>query len=591
MHNSHQSNSKLAPNKLESPKKKKMNSSSKSKYNVVKILGVEREEATNSIRIIKLVRMKKPEFTDTEVINIDDDDEKENVIEISDSEDEGTKEFVRIDDSFNLVTENSQKSSLKISKVESTNFSPQKSLPTVISITTDDVNNTNIFDQIQKARKSLPAKFETDSEGTDQSAAVTELNVNMRPRRAKKVPQKLVDANDEGSLLAVPITAGTKVKRMSKKRKSEDEELESMKPKKIQRRSQKNDTSENVQPENSRVLQEQPEKPKQTPVGAKKGRNSTTPKEIQQSSIPITKQVRRFTIQLEKINASKYLSVSEPNSPNLDMALRTFEKSASVPNLSKAEPKRKEVPAAVKLRTSERVKKIALKKLGEEQVRQRHLEIRKMILNDYPVPEGFVRRTYPKTSHDQSIYRPAPPIKYPSDFHEPESFFASLNLTANNKNFPLGVRISPEVTHLPPTPPPSAEKVDLNISSSKGYNVMKLKCHKTCVNSNVHQKKHKVDISSPLGMLLTTRDLVDEKYVQESLKRIEQGCQTGGVDIKAREKAVKTPRGRFGRKSSVSGALAEMKSAGLERNVMRRGRRPKGFKSVEDIQEFLKTEL
>jgi hypothetical protein len=127
-------------------------------------------------------------------------------------------------------------------------------------------------------------------------------------------------------------------------------------------------------------------------------------------------------------------------------------------------------------------------------------------------------------------------------------------------------------TTLPPTPPPSPfddnHKLDFT---------MKLKCHKTCTLSNVHQKKHRVDISSPVGVMITRRDVVDEKYIRESLRRIEENSKAPKVDrneqwIHATSggRVFKTPRGRFGRKLPVSDVLEEMREAGKGRSYMTR---------------------
>jgi hypothetical protein len=127
-------------------------------------------------------------------------------------------------------------------------------------------------------------------------------------------------------------------------------------------------------------------------------------------------------------------------------------------------------------------------------------------------------------------------------------------------------------TTLPPTPPPSPFDDNVKLDFT-----MKLKCHKTCTLSNVHQKKHRVDISSPVGVMITRRDVVDEKYIHDSLRRIEENSKAPKVDrneqwIHATSggRVFKTPRGRFGRKLPVSDVLEEMREAGKGRSFMMR---------------------
>lgn len=103
----------------------------------------------------------------------------------------------------------------------------------------------------------------------------------------------------------------------------------------------------------------------------------------------------------------------------------------------------------------------------------------------------------------------------------------------------------------------------------------KLKCHRGCYSSRTHQKKHRTEISSPLGLILTKRDQVDESYKKDSLKKMEDLCKAPKLDkfdqfIHATRdgKISKTPRGRFGRKVEPSEILISMKDAGRERNFM-----------------------
>lgn len=113
--------------------------------------------------------------------------------------------------------------------------------------------------------------------------------------------------------------------------------------------------------------------------------------------------------------------------------------------------------------------------------------------------------------------------------------------------------------------------------AKSGEFVPKLKCYKGCYSSKTHQKKHKFDISSPLGLLLSKRDIIDENYAKISLKRLEDNCKAPQVDnfeqwmhSTRSGKVTKTPRGRFGKPIQPSEVLAMMKDAGRERNFGKR---------------------
>lgn len=137
------------------------------------------------------------------------------------------------------------------------------------------------------------------------------------------------------------------------------------------------------------------------------------------------------------------------------------------------------------------------------------------------------------------------------------------------ENFNLKLSENDSNNNLPLTPPPESPE-----NQPTEY-LAKLKCHRTCYLSKMHQKKHRADISSEIGILLTRRDSIDGIYHKNSLKKIEDYSKAPKVDkfdkfIHAtRNGAIsKSPKGRFGRKIQASDILAMMKDAGRERNVI-----------------------
>jgi hypothetical protein len=144
------------------------------------------------------------------------------------------------------------------------------------------------------------------------------------------------------------------------------------------------------------------------------------------------------------------------------------------------------------------------------------------------------------------------------------------------ENFALKSPENDKNNNLPLTPPPESPK-----SQPTEY-LAKLKCHRTCHASRMHQKKHRADISSEIGILLTRRDKIDENYQKNSLKKIEEYSKAIKVDkfdnfIHATRngRISKSPKGRFGRKIQPSEILAVMKSEGRERSVIMRWGRGK----------------
>lgn len=82
-----------------------------------------------------------------------------------------------------------------------------------------------------------------------------------------------------------------------------------------------------------------------------------------------------------------------------------------------------------------------------------------------------------------------------------------------------------------------------------------LKCHLLCERSEKHQRKHKVDISSPLGQLITQKDAIDEIYKQAKQNKIESFC---GHSMPT-TKASKSKRGRASQFENP--VLAEMRNS------------------------------
>lgn len=152
--------------------------------------------------------------------------------------------------------------------------------------------------------------------------------------------------------------------------------------------------------------------------------------------------------------------------------------------------------------------------------------------------------------------------EFKSDQKSPKNIFMenlNLKLPENDKN-----------NNLPLTPPESEK------STPSGY-LPKLKCHRTCFLSKTHQKKHRADISSEIGILLTKKDLIDENYRKNSLRKIEENSKAPKVDkfdkfihVTRNGKVLKSPKGKFGRKIQPSEILAAMKEAGSERKIITR---------------------
>ncbi|KAG5667444.1 hypothetical protein PVAND_015424 [Polypedilum vanderplanki] len=134
----------------------------------------------------------------------------------------------------------------------------------------------------------------------------------------------------------------------------------------------------------------------------------------------------------------------------------------------------------------------------------------------------------------------------------------------------ISAAVFSDFPQLPLTPPSSEASDD---QPTKLHYSMRLKCTKTCIFTNIHQKKHKIDISSPAGIAITMRDVVDEKYFQNSLKKIEENSKApiisknetwhSGVPEK------KGPKNE--KKIPISDVLEAMREAGKERNFMNRG--------------------
>lgn len=68
------------------------------------------------------------------------------------------------------------------------------------------------------------------------------------------------------------------------------------------------------------------------------------------------------------------------------------------------------------------------------------------------------------------------------------------------------------------------EDPEPTLLNAEARSFMSLKCHQRCFLSKKHQLKHTVDFSSPLGVLMTKKDVVDDDYVAKSLTKVEIGC-------------------------------------------------------------------
>lgn len=69
-------------------------------------------------------------------------------------------------------------------------------------------------------------------------------------------------------------------------------------------------------------------------------------------------------------------------------------------------------------------------------------------------------------------------------------------------------------------------------SLKNGESSMKLRCYHQCFKRKNHQLKHEIDFSSPLGVLLAQRDKVDDKYIKNSLLKLDNLCSTSRSDSK-----------------------------------------------------------
>lgn len=387
-------------------------------------------------------------------------------------------------------------------------------------------------------------------------------------------------------------------------------------------------------------------------------------------------EIRRFALNITKIDHRKYISASEPNSPNLSSDLEhQLGRNSSDPNLAKKsenkDTKIKYISSRLRKRNVKQMEEVPTKSRGSANKRSKKvfplgdqkssndalsspLNEKSSTFTDHsstPIENQFLALSKSKFStpivedtssskkceNSQNLtptndrpfddserdvmklyerlekqlqlkfankilekLKPKVKISYPSKSTTKEDFFNMLNLqtpksTVIKQEIDLEPQISLQNGQFSPTPPTSAENTASNSKlsakslpkqrSPPGSYLMKLKCHKTCFNSKVHNKKHKVDISSPMGQLLTKRDVIDDAYIQDSLKRIDQFTKTPVFDNKTNcfihskqnTKNTKTLKGKTGRKSGVSEVLAVMGESGTEKNFMRRGSKVKTF--------------
>jgi len=403
-------------------------------------------------------------------------------------------------------------------------------------------------------------------------------------------------------------------------------------------------------------------------------------------------EIRRFALNITKIDYRKYISASEPNSPNLSPDLEhQLSRNSSDPNLAKKseneDQKIKNISRRLRKRTVRQMEEVPKKSRGpankkskkcstpgdqkssndalstplnenfstftdqsstfyesqflalsnskfstpivedtssSENGQNSHMENENHLTptngRSFDDSERDVKKLYERFEKqlelqfaNQILKKLKPKVKfsYPSKNATKEDFFSMLNLQTPKsivikQESDLEPQISLQNIQLPPTPPTSAENTASNSKlsaisslkqrSSPGSYIMKLKCHKTCFNSKVHNKKHKVDISSPMGQLLTKKDVIDDAYIQDSLKRIDQFTKTPVFDNKTNSfihskqntKVTKTLKGKTGRKSGVSEVLAMMVESGTERNFMRKGSK---VKTLVPMDVYVKREI
>lgn len=87
---------------------------------------------------------------------------------------------------------------------------------------------------------------------------------------------------------------------------------------------------------------------------------------------------------------------------------------------------------------------------------------------------------------------------------EPEQVDVSFSLEY------FGLRRSGRLVEKMPRAPPTSKKL--------------LKCHSMCEQGASHQHKHKHDISSSLGGIITQLDVIDEAYKKVKLDKVESYC-------------------------------------------------------------------
>ncbi|KAL7015748.1 hypothetical protein ACKWTF_016647 [Chironomus riparius] len=504
----------------------------KSKYEVVKILGTQIDHSQNCLKVLKLVRVKKqPKINMPAFINLDEDDE-EKVIEIDDSDNDLAS--LSYD---NLVQNNtSDESKLIISSVTSAQFtkSPNpkesqtkmelKPLPAVISITTDDVNNTNIYEELEKVQKSL-SKNSSYQEKEAESLKGQKIEVNPltaekalreagqlsnRTKRIKKVPQKLLGFENYKPLVIKLRLSETQDSTKHSTKRKQYEIIAPEKPQKIQRKSGKLTGT---------MLEKAPVSSNANEDDNKIKDNKSHDINFQPGSL--TYKVHKKLFKLDKIDASKYEIVKESD-------LKSY-------------------------RDQERLKKSSAANQAEKS----------------PIQE-------PTVHHNSSQLSKISPSQMVT---EKQNFISKLNLQMSKLS---ENKLEADSSFLfPPTPPatPEDSRISHKLPSPPGSYLMKLKCHKTCSNIKAHNKKHKVDFSSSLGLLLTKRDVTDETYIKDSQKRIEEFTKTPIFDKTANafidplhnSKTIRPLKVKVGRKSEVSNVLAEMREAGIDRNFMIRG--------------------
>lgn len=104
------------------------------------------------------------------------------------------------------------------------------------------------------------------------------------------------------------------------------------------------------------------------------------------------------------------------------------------------------------------------------------------------------------------------------------------------------------------------------------HSFAKLKCYRGCSKNKIHQKKHNFDFSSSLGLIITKRDQVDEKYLENSLRKIEEKCSSDKIEeflgLKRDGNEIKMPKGRGVRKSQTSEVLEMMKETGRDKSAI-----------------------